>query len=65
MIVPTLYQQIARFDAGKEQQAIVSECREETQSMTSDQQQQQQSTGDSNPVTFTDVLRQLKQLFTA
>jgi len=66
MIVPTLYQQIARFDVVKEQQTIAAECREQTDSVTPYQQQpQQQSAGDSNTVTFTDVLRQLKQLFTA
>jgi len=72
MIVPTLYQQIARFDAVKEQQMIATQCREQTelsstptyQQQQQQQQQQHESAADSNTVSLTDVLRQLKQLFT-
>jgi len=60
MIVPTLYQQIARFDAVKEQQCIAKQCIEQTEL---EHEPQHKSAGDSNTVTFTEVLRQLKALF--
>lgn len=60
MIVPTLYQQIARFDAMKEQQTIAEQYREQTDQSLD----QHQSATDSCSITFTDVLRQLKALFT-
>jgi len=61
MIVPTLYQQIARFDVVKEQQTIAEEP-SALQCTPPDEQQQQSA--DNNAVTFTDVLRELKALFT-
>jgi len=61
MIVPTLYQQIARFDTVKEQVSIAKQCTEQTE--TEHEPQHDDSAADSNAVTFTDVLRQLKALF--
>jgi len=67
MIVPTLYQQIARFDASSEQKAIIEQCShlQQTQSSVCHQQQQRCHTDTSSLQTFTDVLKQLKALFTA
>ena len=65
MIVPTLYQQIAQFDVVKEQQAIAEEQSACHSTPPHEQQQHpQRSSPDSNSVTFTDVLRELKALFT-
>jgi len=64
MIVPTLYQQIARFDTVKEMRVIATQC-----GVEQTQQQQQlhdvstDNSNNNNAVRFTDVLRQLKQLF--
>jgi len=60
MIVPTLYQQIARFDVVKEQDTIAEQCKEHTEH---EHESQHESAADSNPFTFTEVLRQLKALF--
>ena len=68
MIVPTLYQQIARFDVVKEEEMIAAQCREHTELQPAsayNHQQPQQSDADSSTVTLTDVLRELKALFTA
>jgi len=62
MIVPTLYQQIARFDVTKEQRTIVEEP---SAARSTAAHEQQQSSADNSSATFTDVFRQLKALFTA
>jgi len=62
MIVPTLYQQIARFDVTKEQRTIAAEP---SAARSTAAHEQQQSSADNSSVTFTDVFRQLKALFTA
>jgi len=68
MIVPTLYQQIARFDADREQQVIVGEesCRDGScdELLQSAAYQHQSGDDSSRAVTLTAVLRQIKQLFT-
>jgi len=66
MIVPTLYQQIARFDVAKEEGAIVKQCREQSESDSAQRLQphQQARIDTSSPATFTEVLKELKALFT-
>jgi len=64
MIVPTLYQQIARFNVAKEQQSVIGDQRQEQTESSSSSCDHRQSTADSNSVTLSDVLRELKALFT-
>ena len=65
MIVPTLYQQIARFDAARELETAAQQCQEQTSHQNDDEYEHcEQSAGDSSPVTLTDIWRQVRALFT-
>ena len=63
VIVPTLYQQIARFDVAKEQQTIVDE--QAASPPAHEQQHTAAAAANNSSVTLTDVLRELKALFAA
>jgi len=65
MIVPTLYQQIARFDVVRELETITEQCLEQYKSEpVSTYRHGRESVDESGTVTLTDVWRQLKTLFT-